>query len=50
MHWSSMPCNVYVNAAIQWYLSTVDTVGTQLAALYREVCVDQRYRFVLTSM
>ena len=42
MHRSNMPCNLYVNAAIQWNLSTVDTIGTQLAVLYREVYVSQR--------
>ena len=51
-----MPCNYTVSAVlcihfflkygtlhyIQWNLSIVDTIGTQLAVLYREVSLIQR--------
>ena len=37
-------------SCIQWNLSIVGTIGTQLAVLYREVFLTQRYRFVHSSM
>ena len=54
-HWDPAGCPVYSGTSLwrtplgpswlscmQWNLSTVDTIGTQLAVLYREVSLIQR--------
>ena len=35
-------CNTVLHNYIQWNLSIVNTIGTQLAVLYREVSLTQR--------
>ena len=35
-------CVRCIGSIIQWNLSTVDTIGTQLAVLYKEVSIIQR--------
>ena len=35
---------------VQWNLSIVDTIGTQLAVVYREVSLIQRYMHLYTAL